>query len=49
MVKHMQTQSEKEAEEQFKISGRWKKEYGWVLVANVLYLLVFYFLMKIYS
>jgi len=27
----------------------WKKSYTWVLVANVIYVLVFYFLMKLYS
>jgi hypothetical protein len=27
----------------------WKKSYTWVLVANLVYILVFYFLMKLYS
>lgn len=27
----------------------WKKSYTWVLVANAVYILVFYFLMKLYS
>jgi hypothetical protein len=27
----------------------WKKSYTWVLVANVVYILIFYFLMKLYS
>lgn len=27
----------------------WKKSYTWVLVANVIYILLFYFLMKLYS
>ena len=27
----------------------WKKSYTWVLVANVVYILLFYFLMKLYS
>jgi hypothetical protein len=27
----------------------WKKSYTWVLVANAVYILIFYFLMKLYS
>lgn len=27
----------------------WKKNYTWVLVANAVYILIFYFLMKLYS
>ena len=29
--------------------NRWKKSYSWVLLANVAYILIFYFLMQIYS
>jgi len=28
---------------------KWKKEYSAVLIANIFYILVFYFLMQIYS
>ena len=31
------------------VSTKWKKEYTIVLVANVAYIILFYFLMKIYS
>jgi hypothetical protein len=27
----------------------WKKSYTWVLLANVIYILVFFFLMQLYS
>lgn len=27
----------------------WKKSYTWVLVVNAVYILIFYFLMKLYS
>lgn len=27
----------------------WKKNYSWVLLANACYILIFYFLMKLYS
>jgi hypothetical protein len=31
------------------VSSHWKKEYSMVVVANILYVVLFYFLMKIYS
>ncbi|MBE0393273.1 hypothetical protein HNQ02_003511 [Flavobacterium sp. 7E] len=27
----------------------WKKDYTWVLIANAIYILVFYLIMKLYS
>jgi len=29
--------------------NRWKKSYSWVLLANAAYILIFYFLMQIFS
>ena len=31
------------------VSSKWKKEYTVVLVANIIYIIMFYILMKIYS
>ncbi len=32
-----------------KNSSGWKRSYTWVLLSNMLYILIFYFLMQIYS
>jgi len=31
------------------VSKSWKKEYSLVVIANIVYVVLFYFLMKIYS
>lgn len=30
-------------------ASSWKKSYSWVLLANVAYIVIFYFLMQIFS
>jgi len=32
-----------------KKTKNWKKNYTWVLVANAIYILIFYLIMKLYS